>query len=138
MERQSEVGHEGHELRRLPRIICSHIAAMDVRGRPSALARYIAIPVAIRSVSVGGLGVTVLDEALTTLERGALVALRIGEGRRLSMPGYVAWSRGTDHESSVLELGIQLTLLGVPPWTRMRYSAWVDEVVSASRVTASC
>lgn len=132
MERQSEVGHYGHEQRRLPRIQCSRIAMMDVRGRPPTAARFREIAVAIRSVSVGGMGLMVLDQKLETVECGALIALHIGESG-LNMPGHVAWTRNTGGTAPVLELGVQLMLLGTPPWTRMRYSAWVDEVVNASR-----
>jgi hypothetical protein len=105
---------------------------MDVRGRPKTAEHFRAVPVAICSVSVGGMGLMVLDNRLTRVERGALIALNIGEGG-LNMPGHIAWTRGGDEQATLLELGVQLMLLGTPPWTRMRYSAWVDEVVTASR-----
>ena len=106
---------------------------MEVRNRAGSGGKFSEIPVVIRSVSVGGLGLSVLVENFDDLARGELIAVYLNEGRGMNMPGQVAWSRYSDPASNALELGIQLMLVGTPPWTRMRYSSWVDEIVNASR-----
>lgn len=127
-------GERGIEARRMPRIGCSHVAKMDVDLGGASSRGQVVLPVAIRSVSAYGLGLTVLDEACHPPPEGLLVSVYLEGGQHpLRVPGRIVWTRNPNGNDFAIELGLQLLLITVSATERRRYATWMGSKVQSSR-----
>ncbi len=131
---ESETEMSGIDARRMPRIECSHVAKMDVDLGGASSRGQVVLPVAIRSASAYGLGLTVLEDACRLPPEGMLVSVYLEGGEDpLRVPGRVVWTRNPNGNDFAVELGLQLLLITVTARERRRYAAWMSEMVRDSR-----
>lgn len=106
------------EVRRFERIPCDHRGEIEIK-RNKQRAR-----VTVRTLSLGGMGMTFDEWDEVDLERGALVIVHVDlDGKRVDLPGHIAWVEPSLYKR--YDLGVVLDLEKADRITRDAYLHWV-------------
>jgi hypothetical protein len=83
--------------RKYPRLACNHVGELELRRRrPDGKVERMTLPVRIRSLSLGGVGLEIEGRWNVLLHRNDTVISRFALGGRLmELPGRLAWFAGT-------------------------------------------
>jgi len=110
------------DVRRYQRIPCDHRAEIVVKRNKQRA------PVTVRTLSLGGMGMTFDEWDDYDVEPGALVVVHVELGdRAVVLPGHVAWVAPSHYKR--FDLGVVLDLHKADRVAREAYLGWVHSAL---------
>ncbi len=118
--------------RRYPRASCQHVGLVELRYRRNSSFGRSLLGVIVHSVSIGGVGVVLVDAAPMTLLRGMTMTLRVHVGNtEMELPAQVAWCSPASKKAGVgCNLGLQFQLELATSDARVAYTRWVARQIA--------
>jgi len=106
-----------------------HLAVDEEGGVP----HWVVLPMVVLSLTCEGVGLRILGSRRPILERGTSVTVRFQVGgRKLELPGRVAWHRARPDPARPCDLGIRLRLEKTRCGSTNAYADWVVDLVGRS------
>ena len=95
------------------------------------------LPVAIRSISPEGVGVSLGNERCTLERRTTVMVNFVVEGHKFEIPGQIVWVAGSKAPRGPLDIGVRFTLAAVPNEIRQAYARWIVDFLRRRGVQAT-